>query len=454
MVIIGCFFTPAFLLILSLLVPDGFLRRLAGPLPAIGVVTYAALYVESPELRLMAVSLWLLYALKGWALLARPRDWVRSSSILGMLIYSWVWPGVDPRPFHQRGKLKEDGAYWYAQGFPTMALGAATIMGVATCWEHLSPQTLGLAGIAGLLITIHLGYSDLLSGGLRLLGFPVKRLFFNPLASRSLNDFWTFRWNRPFVEMNRLLFAPLLRPFLKGTSLMVALFVISGLLHELALSFPVRAGWGGPLGYFFVQGLLMNVEKKAGINEWPRLWSRLWTWGWLLLPAPLLFHGPFRDSLVLPLFEQLHCLAPFQSPESLLSHALLAVGCGHFLVLAASFQVPHRLGWKEELARLRPLNRKLLWTYGGYIVGMITSLGVLTLYLRQELMAGDKAALALAILTVIFWGTRITIDFFYFEHSDWPEGPEFVVGHSMLTTLFVHLLLVYVWLLAWHHWPF
>ncbi len=451
--ILACFLTPAAALAAALLLPDGVLRRVLGPLAAVALVAWSALNLDDPVFRLLAVSLWLLYVLKGWALLKQRRRWVRDSSALGLLIYAWIWPGVDPRPFHRRGELKPDGAYWYAQGFPTLAVGVWVLLGSALAFEWAAPENLGWAGIAALLTAIHLGYSDMLSGGLRLLGFPVKRLFHNPLASRSLNDFWTLRWNRPFVEMNRVLFAPLLRPFLKGSGLMVALFIISGLLHELALSFPVKAGWGGPLGYFFVQGLLMRAEKKAGVKDWPAQWARLWTWGWLLLPLPLLFHRQVREILVLPLLERLHQFPPLNSVESLLSYALVAAGCGHFLVLCASFQVPHRLGWKEELIRLRPLNRKLLWTYGGYIVGMITSLGVLTLYLRPEMLAGDKAALAVAVLAMIFWGTRIVIDFFYFEHSDWPEGPEFVVGHSMLTTLFIHIVLVYAGLLLWHHWP-
>ena len=441
------------MLALALTVPEGWLRDLLAPLGAVLLVVWSALTLESPGLRLLASSLWLLYVLKGWALMRRPRAWVRSGSRLGWLLFAWVWPGIDPRPFHRRSEMKPDGAYWFAQGFPTTAVGVAVLLGSAVTWGQVAPENLGWAGLAGLLTAIHLGYSDALSGGMRLLGFRVKRLFHDPLASRSLNDFWTLRWNRPFVEMNRILFAPLLRPFLKGTSLMMALFLISGLLHELALSFPVKAGWGGPLGYFFIQGLLMRAEKKAGVKDWPLQWARLWTWCWLLLPLPLLFHQAVREALVLPLLYHLHQLPPLSSVESLLSYALVAAGCGHFLVLCASFQVPHRLGWKEELIRLRPLNRKLLWTYGGYIVGMITALGVLTLYLRAEMMAGDKAALAVVVLALVFWGTRICIDFFYFEHSDWPEGPEFVVGHTMLTTLFVHIVLVYAGLLLWHHWP-
>ena len=40
---------------------------------------------------------------------------------------------------------------------------------------------------------------------------------------------------------------------------------------------------------------------------------------------------------------------------------LWLAGAGHFVILTASFQVPYRLRWKEDLKQLMPLNRKLLW---------------------------------------------------------------------------------------------
>ncbi|MBI3926636.1 MAG: transposase, partial [Armatimonadetes bacterium] len=45
--------------------------------------------------------------------------------------------------------------------------------------------------VFGLLAAIHLGFSDVLSALVRWAGFPVRRLFDDPLASRSLADFWS-----------------------------------------------------------------------------------------------------------------------------------------------------------------------------------------------------------------------------------------------------------------------
>ena len=449
-ILAACFTTPALFLLLALTIKDGWFRSVLGPILTVSFV--AALLGAgsdlSPPLRLLCSSLWLLNFIKGWSLLKVPREELKSYSPAGLLLYAYPWPGVDPAPFRERQGLDERATRWFVFGFPTMCLGIAALGMLALNSESMSRSVLGLAGIASMLTIIHLGYSDVLSSGMRLAGFPVKRLFASPLGSRSLQDFWSLRWNRPFVEMNKLLFRPLLTSkFSKGQTV-IGLFLISGLLHELALSFPVSAGWGGPLLYFFVQGACMQLEKKAGISE--KLWSRLWTWTVLLLPAPLLFHAQLREVLVLPLIERIHQYPAFTDWEGFFTTFLFLAGCGHFLVLVASFQVPYRLGWAEELPRLRPLNRKLLWTYGGYIASMILLWGVLTLYLTPEFLAGEKSAKALCAVIALFWWSRIVIDTFYFEHSDWPEGPEFVLGHTCLTTLFVTLASTYTGLLIWH----
>jgi hypothetical protein len=137
--------------------------------------------------------------------------------------------------------------------------------------------------------------------------------------------------------------------------------------------------------------------------------------------------------------------------ESLFNTALWLAGIGHFCILGASFQVPHRLQWKEDLSKLLPLNRKLMWTYGGFTVFAIVTFGILTLTLHQELLRGDRAALGLAIFNGLFWLLRILVDFFYFSHDDWPKGRWLAVGHFFLTSLFICLAGTYLGLVVWHY---
>ena len=137
------------------------------------------------------------------------------------------------------------------------------------------------------------------------------------------------------------------------------------------------------------------------------------------------------------------------SIRELFSLGLWLAGVGHFCILGASFQVPHRLEWKSDLAKLKPFNRKLMWTYGGFTVLTIVAFGALTLALHAEMLRGDRSALGIAAFVGVYWAARIMVDAFYFDHEDWPKGPAFVVGHMLLTGVFIALAGVYLGLVIW-----
>jgi alginate O-acetyltransferase complex protein AlgI len=129
--------------------------------------------------------------------------------------------------------------------------------------------------------------------------------------------------------------------------------------------------------------------------------------------------------------------------------ALWLAGLGHFVLLGASFQVPVRLGWKQDLAQLQPFNRKLMWTYGAFTVLTIVAFGILTLVLHDEFLRGDRAAIALAAFIAAYWTARIAVDAIYFKHADWPTGRSLVIGHVMLTGLFIALASTYAGVVVW-----
>ena len=131
---------------------------------------------------------------------------------------------------------------------------------------------------------------------------------------------------------------------------------------------------------------------------------------------------------------------------------LWLVGAGHFVLLIASFQVPYRLQWKQDLQSLMPFNRKLLWVQSSFTVLTIIAFGVLTLVLHTELLRGDRAALGLACFIGVYWMARILVDIFYYSHTDWPHGRQFVIGHILLNALFVALAASYLGLFVWHVW--
>ena len=132
--------------------------------------------------------------------------------------------------------------------------------------------------------------------------------------------------------------------------------------------------------------------------------------------------------------------------------ALWLAGAGHFVILFASFQVPHRLNWKTDLPNY-PVQSEISLVQSGFTVLTIIAFGALTLAMHSEMLRGDRAALGIACFIGTYWTARVIVDALYFSHSDWPQGKYFVLGHILLTSLFCALAVTYVGLITWHVWP-
>ena len=74
----------------------------------------------------------------------------------------------------------------------------------------------------------------------------------------------------------------------------------------------------------------------------------------------------------------------------------------------------------------------------------------MSLVLHEEMLRGDRAALALAFFIGLYWLLRIVVDFTYYSHCDWPKNASFQIGHILLTSLFVFLSASYLTVAAWH----
>jgi hypothetical protein len=387
----------------------------------------------TPALRLLLGSLGGIYLLKAAALTVRRGP----AAATRLAVFLFAWPGVIPDYFRERRAARAIEPGPFLAAWARMVLGAVSIILLAVYAPSMPDRLLGLAGIAALLLTVHLGIGGLLPWLLRWAGFAVPLLFDRPWASASLGEFWGRRWNLAFVEMNRRLFLRPVYGYFGKRGSRFALFVLSGLLHELALSFPAGAGWGLPLGYFLLHGALVEVEDRFKIS------SRVWTWFWLIAPSPWLFHEPFRRTLVIPFYRGLHDLIAQNTWDWYLSHAIYAAALGHLVVLIASFQAPIRLGWKEDMAKLTRFNQKVFWVYSFYILLCIVSFASLTWRLHDAFLAGELAARWFAGFIAIFWTVRVLIDFFWYDHRDWPQGNALVAGHALATSLFSTLAAVY-----------
>src|SRR5262245_57211861 len=254
---------------------------------------------------MLALITVLLYGMKAVATVHGRDAGEAPLSPLRWLAFAALWPGMRPAEFRGLGggtatgarRLIVRGLGWLAVGFSLVALARLA-------WLRTGDRTLvTLALLPGLSLVLHFGLFSLAAGVWRSLGADCRTGFRAPHRSTSLREFWSRRWNVAFSEMTAVaVHQPVSRRVGRAAGV-VASFAFSGVLHELAISVPVRAGFGLPTLYFLLHGGLVVVE--SALAGWPvdrRPWmGRLWTVAWLVLPLPLLFHRPFLTGVLWPI---------------------------------------------------------------------------------------------------------------------------------------------------------
>lgn len=440
-------------LVLSIyFLPGRILRYLASwSILFIYLLTLCALHsgLESCQ-RLFLTTIGLLLTIKASVLLQRTREQIRSFSRSGLALYLSIWPGIDPQPLKARQDFAGDCATRFVRGYLCFLAGLLGCLVIAILEPQLGSDLTGWAGICAIGLTIHFGYADVLSSLLQMAGWKVRPLFDQPLLSITVREFWSKRWNTAFVEMNKILFLPLVKSLVRNKYLALAcVFFISGFLHEMAINYSSRGSCGGPSLYFLLQAVVLLIEdKRAGKGVSPYL-LRAMTWLCIVLPLPLLFTQAFRSEFVTPLFHHFHEQIVGHEVRWYFSLALWIAAVGNFCAIAAGIQLPFRLNWREELACLSNFNRKIFINYYFYIGLMVLTWGSLTIVLHDDMLRGDRTSMILTGVIAVFWTVRLIVDLFYFKHSDWPKGVQFVIGHALLTTLFVFLSFSYLGLIVW-----
>ncbi len=218
------------------------------------------------------------------------------------LAYLFVWPGMDAESFldmkrHAARPLRSEWLWASAKtGF-----GAVLLWGVV---RHISADFLaGWAGMLGLILLLHFGIFEYLSLIWRSVGINALPIMHSPVQATSLSDFWGRRWNMGFRQLTyEFIFRPL-RPGAGAAFASLMSFFVSGLIHDLVISFPARGGYGLPTAYFLLQGYGVLLERSAlgrrlrlgsGVRGW--LFMAVWAGG----PACMLFHPWFVERVMVP----------------------------------------------------------------------------------------------------------------------------------------------------------
>lgn len=236
--------------------------------------------------------------------------------ICSLYFFQWTafalgWAGMRPQPFETLGGRRLPQAWCKIRyGISRLAAGFAIIflahhlISLPIDTHMLYPLITVLLLLAFSLI-LHFGLLSISAGMWRLSGAGTYYLFRTPAKAKTLNEFWSKRWNLAFSEMTSItIFRPLKNTTGSTMALLIA-FIFSGLLHELALSVPVNSGYGLPLLYFIIQATVVIVEKEL-LNRsvkflQNKVLTRMWVFFWLVVPMPLLFHEDFIHKVIWPL---------------------------------------------------------------------------------------------------------------------------------------------------------
>ena len=124
---------------------------------------------------------------------------------------------------------------------------------------------------------------------------------------------------------------------------------------------------------------------------------------------------------------------------------LRVAGVLHFAILLASALTPGALDWRNNLAKLHPLLRRMFWVYGAFIVLVIVNFGILTLAHADAMAAGMPMARALCTFIGLFWLARLGVQFFVFEPGPFLTNWFYKIGYHGLTVVFTYFVLVYGW---------
>ena len=222
------------------------------------------------------------------------------------LAYLFAWPGMDASGFlRAKSANVPTKTQWLFAALKTL-VGIGLILLAAHVAFGWPPLVTGWLGMLGVILFLHFGLFDLLALCWQRAGIAAAPVMQSPILATSLSEFWSKRWNTAFNNLaHALIFRPLASRF-GVTCATLGVFLISGILHDLVISLPARAGFGLPTAYFLFQGIAVLAERsalghRAGLSKGFRGW--LFTLVCAGGPAFWLFHPAFVTNVILPMLH-------------------------------------------------------------------------------------------------------------------------------------------------------
>jgi len=278
-------------------------------MPAIVLLTLSILtksFVK--EWQFMWIFAYSIFLACKWITLVDALNNTPNVSKLRAVLYIFGWVGMDAKRFlTDNNKLEVQNKLWL-ETISKILIGLLLVY-VITEKVYLKNHILGgWVGLAGLGLIIHFGSFHLLALIWNKFGVNAKPIINSPLYSVSLTDFWSNRWNLAYRDLSRNYILRPLAPKIGVGYATIIVFVLSGLIHELVISFPANGGYGLPTLYFIIQTIGVFIErsrfgKMLGLEN--SLRGRILALTVVFAPIYLLFHKTFIENVIIPFLHQI-----------------------------------------------------------------------------------------------------------------------------------------------------
>jgi hypothetical protein len=96
---------------------------------------------------------------------------------------------------------------------------------------------------------------------------------------------------------------------------------------------------------------------------------------------------------------------------------IVLAGLVQLAIAATSVAIPRLLDWETELTHLRPLTRRIFWTYAGYILGTHVWFAAISLGWSGQLLGGTPLAALVTGFIAVYWLVRVVGQFAWYDRT-------------------------------------
>ena len=123
---------------------------------------------------------------------------------------------------------------------------------------------------------------------------------------------------------------------------------------------------------------------------------------------------------------------------------LRAAGAALIILAVLHVQIGRRLRWREEAARLSPVNASIFRVHTFFICLILVMMALPCLLDPTLFVEPSRAGAWLAWSFAAFWATRLYFQWFVFPASLWKGKRIEIAVHAALTLLWVFLTILFV----------